>query len=73
MSETDCSQKEEKDHEVYRKSRSTVKNKCLTCEKFFNVVVYDINDSRFIRYCNSCRTSHRKTGAEIDLTHTIGH
>ena len=40
-------------------------NTCMRCDKQFRFKVYDNDDPRFKRFCDTCRSTIRKYGDEV--------
>lgn len=47
-------------------------NTCLKCDNQFKFKVYEYDDSRFVRFCNQCRSVVKSGNHDVDFTETVG-
>ena len=75
MSETESvenSPKKKYPNYQYDTFKIKVTNVCSRCERKFSFQIYEIDDARFVRFCNPCRNTISKGEYDIDFTGTVG-
>ncbi len=61
------------DNEKETPKKSWITNICLRCEKEFTIKEWKLDDVRFKRLCNNCKTYNEKRCSEMGFIETAYH